>query len=368
MAEAPRRRKDFAAQPPPSETLMAKHHTQHHQPAAADAASAPRLHDVAANNATLHKSASTQLTLTNEAPIHSREARPTDTSSTSSYPPESAEPPSSSPSPLIALAGQSELLAKGRAHQAALSRLNAQDFHSRTRSRLPDSESVASTQPVVVKEYPQGLPFSSSAKQAKMKSMKRSSGYRSSEIPPLESFSFQDILASIDPDVALSIDRIAEICGRSKMSMADEYSSHMPPQSDFIIAPLQGNSNEAAVSRLAPVEEASSTHEEALIDGPSSQRSKIPRLSLVNPVVVHGDLSSTPITATSVVASHTQSGGVPEQVRDSGNRESHVGQLFAWLRTSRNSDARSGKTARRDSGAANALQQILESSTERAMR
>ncbi|KAL9019186.1 MAG: hypothetical protein Q9180_008695, partial [Flavoplaca navasiana] len=282
-------------------TLMAKDQLGQQQLAAASAAPADDLHDVSAYTNRLHKQASTHFPLSAEGPRTKF--------STSDYPAESSESPDSTQSHDPGLAGQSELIAKNRAQEAALRRLNGQDFQSRRRSKAPDSESVASTQPVLVKEYSQATPLSSSPSQFKMRSTKRSTGYRSSEMPPLESFSFQDILASIDSDVALSIDNIAEICGRSKMSMADEYSSHMPPQGDVSIARLQGSGNDLVVSRLDPVEEASSTHE--IIDG--AQRTRIARLSLANPVVNQGDLLSTSVTATSVVATNTQSSGVTEQ-------------------------------------------------------
>ncbi|MCJ1473607.1 hypothetical protein MMC13_002258 [Lambiella insularis] len=53
------------------------------------------------------------------------------------------------------------------------------------------------------------------------------------DLPPLSAFSFAEILAAIDPDVRLSIDKIAEICGKSKLSLANEYGSHLPPQAEL---------------------------------------------------------------------------------------------------------------------------------------
>ncbi|MCJ1382872.1 hypothetical protein MMC17_005985 [Xylographa soralifera] len=51
-------------------------------------------------------------------------------------------------------------------------------------------------------------------------------------LPPLSAFSFAEILASIDMDVKAEIDSIAEICGRSKLSLANEYGSHLPPHGE----------------------------------------------------------------------------------------------------------------------------------------
>ncbi|KAI4236664.1 MAG: hypothetical protein L6R40_006106 [Gallowayella cf. fulva] len=260
---------------------------------------------------------------------------------------------------------EADLSDRNLAHEAALRRLNRHDPHYNRESKPPDSGSVAaSTQPVLVREYSQGSPTSNSPRQSKMKSTKRSSGHRSSEMPPLESFSFQDILASIDSDVHLSIDKIAEICGRSKLSMADEYSSHMPPQSDFSLPNLQGLSELIPTSRLDPVEEASSTHEVA--DDARSARSRVARLSLAGVATNPGDLLSAPVTATSAVASYSQPSGMEIGHRGSVNRDAYVPQFLAWLRTSRGNESRSSQASRRDSGAANALQRILSGPPETA--
>ncbi|KAL8848979.1 MAG: hypothetical protein Q9221_006010 [Calogaya cf. arnoldii] len=348
--------------PRPRSELMAKDQRQQQQPAAASAASAPSLHNLPAYTNRLHKRASTTHPLSDEPSIPSTELR--SKSLTQKYPAELLELPSSAQSHVPRVAGGSESLARHRAREAALCRLNGQDSQARRRPKVSDSGSVASTQPVLVKEYSQDAPLSSSPKRAKMRSTKRSSGYRASEMPPLESFSFQDILASLDSDVALSIDKIAEICGRSKMSMADEYSSHMPPQSDFSITGMQDSGNEVVVSRLDPVEEACSTHED-LVDGSKTTRSQVARLSLAGPVVSHSELRSAPVTATSVVPSHTKSSAVPDHASTvSENREFHENQLVAWLRTSRSSDSRPLHGSRRDSGAANALQRILQNTRE----
>ncbi|MCJ1403013.1 hypothetical protein MMC11_006235 [Xylographa trunciseda] len=54
-------------------------------------------------------------------------------------------------------------------------------------------------------------------------------------LPPISAFSFADILASIDMDVKTEIDGIAEICGRSKLSLANEYGSHLPPHGERLL-------------------------------------------------------------------------------------------------------------------------------------
>lgn len=58
-----------------------------------------------------------------------------------------------------------------------------------------------------------------------------------SEPPPPDpsSFTFNSLLESIGPDADDSITAIAEICGKSKMSLADEHGSHMPPLGEGVV-------------------------------------------------------------------------------------------------------------------------------------
>ncbi|KAL8719335.1 MAG: hypothetical protein Q9225_003656 [Loekoesia sp. 1 TL-2023] len=264
------------------------------------------------------------------------------------------------------LAGERELSERNLAQEAALRRLNGLGSQPKRDQKAPDSGSIASTQPVLVREYSQPSPSSTGMKQSKMRQKRNSTkNGDSSEMPSLESFSFQDILASIDPEIHGSIDKIAEICGRSRMSLADEYSSHLPPQGDFPMPSLQDHVDQVPVSRLEPVEEASSTHEESTSDSRSA-RVRAARLSLVgSPVREHGELSSAPVIATSTIASHTQSSALREGAEGSETQSSYVPQLLAWLRGSRDDPPRSSYLSRRDSGAANALQRILGSSADR---
>jgi len=56
---------------------------------------------------------------------------------------------------------------------------------------------------------------------------------RSEQLPSAEDFSFSAILRAVDPEIRDAIDAIAEICARSRMSLADEYDSHLPPQGEI---------------------------------------------------------------------------------------------------------------------------------------
>ncbi|KAL8649414.1 MAG: hypothetical protein Q9210_004414 [Variospora velana] len=346
---------------------MAKEHFSQHNLAAEPAASAKDSHPPPHGPSDyLHNSTSTRpsraghdSTLPDEPLHHRRTSLPSNPSTNSNEP--AAIPTASQ------LAGASERGERVLAHETALRRLNGLEPKPNREGKPAAAASIASTQPVLVREYSQSSPRSSTLKQSRMKQKRFSGGKReSSEMPPLESFSFQDILSSIDPEIHDSIDKIAEICGRSRMSLADEYGSHLPPQGDLSLLTLHSQGDQPASSRLEPVEEASSTHEEAMQD-PRSARAWTARLSLVcNSNRAHEDLLSAPVTATatSVVGSQTQSVPVPQESKRPEAEASYIPQLLAWLRSSRDDSSQSARISRRNSGAAHALQRILGSSTE----
>ncbi|KAL4886292.1 hypothetical protein BJY04DRAFT_100297 [Aspergillus karnatakaensis] len=74
---------------------------------------------------------------------------------------------------------------------------------------------------------------------------------REPELPSDEEFSIDGILRAIEPNVRGTLDSIGEICGRSKLSLANEYGSHIAPLGEIRAPP----------GLLLPVEEASSDHE-----------------------------------------------------------------------------------------------------------
>ena len=77
------------------------------------------------------------------------------------------------------------------------------------------------------------------------------------ELPPVSDFSLEGILAAIQPEIEGTIDAIAEIMGRSRLTLANEYDSHMPPQ---------GEIRASSHPPLLPVEEASSSNERLAAD------------------------------------------------------------------------------------------------------
>jgi len=77
------------------------------------------------------------------------------------------------------------------------------------------------------------------------------------ELPPVSDFSIEGIMAAIEPEIEGTIDAIAEIMGRSRLTLANEYESHMPPQ---------GEIRATSHPPLLPVEEASSSNERLAAD------------------------------------------------------------------------------------------------------
>ncbi|KAI2641931.1 hypothetical protein GGS26DRAFT_537652 [Hypomontagnella submonticulosa] len=49
------------------------------------------------------------------------------------------------------------------------------------------------------------------------------------KLPPLESFTFKSIMADMQQDVGADLDRIAEICARTRYSLSNQYEVHIAP-------------------------------------------------------------------------------------------------------------------------------------------
>jgi hypothetical protein len=136
-------------------------------------------------------------------------------------------------------------------------------------------------QPVLVRSYtsPKRTPFGSP------------SG-RSHALPPIAAFSFADILRAADStDFQSAIDGIAEICAKNRLSLAEEYGSHLPPVGEItavtteIISVRQQHGRFGMRRALTSVPEASSGSSDGSAKGakkgmlgvePSSQSMKSP--------------------------------------------------------------------------------------------
>ncbi|EXJ60563.1 hypothetical protein A1O7_04716 [Cladophialophora yegresii CBS 114405] len=80
---------------------------------------------------------------------------------------------------------------------------------------------------------------------------RRRPGNGSMDLPAEEEFSIRGILAAIAEDIEDDVDAIAEILGRSRLVLADQHESHMPPQGEI----------RAISSSLQAVAEASASNE-----------------------------------------------------------------------------------------------------------
>ncbi|MBE7180059.1 MAG: hypothetical protein INR71_02430, partial [Terriglobus roseus] len=101
------------------------------------------------------------------------------------------------------------------------------------------SRTTISTQPVVVRTYSGSKSRHSSrlrsegAEPATMSSSepraRRHVAQPDAKLPSVDEFKFNHLLLTVEPDINSAIDAIAEICARSRYSLADEYAAHLPP-------------------------------------------------------------------------------------------------------------------------------------------
>ncbi|KAF2021166.1 hypothetical protein BU24DRAFT_457170 [Aaosphaeria arxii CBS 175.79] len=138
---------------------------------------------------------------------------------------------------------------------AALRALNAPAFqnHPSTNAnskpaKSTSSQTTLSSQPVVVRTYsgarhisrassgvnsPRLFPNLSSSMPPPASMLTAGLAGRSERLPAADDFSFSAILRAVDPEIREAIDAIAEICAKSRLSLADEYDAHLPPQGEI---------------------------------------------------------------------------------------------------------------------------------------
>jgi hypothetical protein len=117
---------------------------------------------------------------------------------------------------------------------SALRQLNGA---TRSRHRYAKSTGARNStynQPVIVRTY-SGTPRPRS-RQRDLRTTKKVNGMSTMatgsvelKLPPVEAFSFKGIMDEIKHGVAEDLERIAEICARSKYSLSNQYEVHMPP-------------------------------------------------------------------------------------------------------------------------------------------
>lgn len=208
-----------------------------------------------------------------------------------------------------------------------------------------------------------------------MRNKGRSRVDKSCELPPLERFSFQDILASIDSDVKGSIDAIAEICGRSRMSLADQYGSHLPPQGELTAllehGQVPGSQSEDHVSG----QELPSTFQLTRDHTQVHDRRHSASLGLVGNLHPRGSItSSAPVIATSNINFQPIPNSYMSEHLDPANASADSSQsaplpyVLSWLRRSSASLTAGGHESLINDGdhnsAADVLQRILRRTGE----
>jgi hypothetical protein len=96
-------------------------------------------------------------------------------------------------------------------------------------------------------------------------------------LPPISSYAFANILQEADcPDLQFAINGIAEICAKNRMSLADEYASHLPPLGEITAASsaaVRPHLNRPGMRRaLTSVPEASSSSTEGSMKSKKRKR------------------------------------------------------------------------------------------------
>ncbi|KAI1850812.1 hypothetical protein JX265_013375 [Neoarthrinium moseri] len=112
-------------------------------------------------------------------------------------------------------------------------------------------------------------------------SMARHQGHKKSQrgedakLPPLEAFSFKSIMADIQQDIGADLDRIAEICARSKYSLSNQYEVHVAPHgsgASFLASAPSSSRNHVAggptLQAISSDDERSSTRHKKRRSGP----------------------------------------------------------------------------------------------------
>ncbi|KAJ5851401.1 uncharacterized protein N7529_010786 [Penicillium soppii] len=181
--------------------------------------------------------------------------------------------PSASQAPPILAAAPAH--ADPRPHTAgysatALRQLNPSTPTLTSNRSDPDTHSMPASGPVLVTAYSRDAQVNSRPAMSRRffpfsglrVSSSSSSAPRQPNIPlPSDKdFSIESILQAIEPDIRDTLDSIADICGRSKLSLSNQYGSHIAPLGE-IIAPPDG---------LGAVEEATPDVEQphiTIVDG-----------------------------------------------------------------------------------------------------
>ncbi len=116
----------------------------------------------------------------------------------------------------------------------ALRQLNGATRSQHQYAKSTGARNSTFSQPVIVRTY--SGPFRPHSQQRDIITVKKENGLSAMgagkmalKLPPVEAFSFKGIMDEIKYGVADDLERIAEICARSKYSLSNQYEVHMPP-------------------------------------------------------------------------------------------------------------------------------------------
>ncbi|QSZ32629.1 hypothetical protein DSL72_002208 [Monilinia vaccinii-corymbosi] len=140
-----------------------------------------------------------------------------------------------------------------------LTALRSLNGTNRSRHRYAKSTGETFNQPVIVRTYSGATrPRSQQRDSIAAKKQNGTTGIASNimdfKLPPVEAFSFKGIMEEIGHGVSEDLDRIAEICARSKYSLANQHEFHHPPHGSGDRIPQTGVASGAdlGVSALQP--------------------------------------------------------------------------------------------------------------------
>ncbi|KAH9825427.1 hypothetical protein Tdes44962_MAKER10209 [Teratosphaeria destructans] len=100
-------------------------------------------------------------------------------------------------------------------------------------------------------------------------------------LPPISSYAFADILRAANcPDFQHAIDGIADICAKNRLSLADEYGSHLPPLGEITATSSAAAGARPHLSRPGPRRALTAVPEVSSSGSESSVKSKRRRRSI----------------------------------------------------------------------------------------
>ncbi|CAG8975204.1 hypothetical protein HYALB_00004265 [Hymenoscyphus albidus] len=116
---------------------------------------------------------------------------------------------------------------------SALRQLNGATRSGHRYAKSTGARNSTFSQPVIVRTYSGSRPHSQqksiTAPRRENERLAMSTPKMDLKLPPIEAFSFKGIMDDIRNGVSDDLERIAEICARSKYSLSNQYEVHMPP-------------------------------------------------------------------------------------------------------------------------------------------